>query len=179
LNPLRPDWAALARDPLPASTLWLRIALPCSLGVALALATGSALFNRDWHADWGYSTRLEDAPRVALTALLVSAGAPLLLAAIMQRVAAMYRARPGFAAALRVAVHGSLPLWLAGLTLFLMPMLLLGFPAALMALSHYGAGARALLGIAPGESAEFVGITMLLFAVLLSIGGAALSWSLP
>ncbi|MFN0160029.1 MAG: YIP1 family protein [Burkholderiales bacterium] len=172
---LRPDWAEIAHRRDPVARLWLRIALPYSAGVGIALYLGSAIFNRDWHQMWGYSMGAADALRVGLGALSLSAAAPLVLAAVMQRLARMYRQRPDYAAAFRVAVHAARPLWLAGLTLFLMPMFIVGMLAALISLSQCGAGACALLGIKQEESTEFVGISILVFAIVLSRGGMTVS----
>lgn len=172
---LRPDWAAIAGAREAVTRLWLCIALPHAAGVGVAFYLGSAFFNRDWHPVWGYSTSAADALRVGLGAFLIAAAAPLVLAAVMQRLARMYRQEPDYAAAFRVAVHAARPLWLAGLTLFLMPMFVIGMLAALLSLAQCGAGAAALLGIRPDESTEFVGISILAFAIVLSLGGMMVS----
>jgi hypothetical protein len=93
----------------------------------------------------------------------------------MQRLARMYRQHPDYGTAFRVAVHAARPLWLAGLTLFLMPMFIVGMLAALISLSQCGAGAGALLRIKPDESTEFIGISVLVFAIVLSLAGMTVS----
>ena len=87
----------------------------------------------------------------------------------------MYRSSRNYQDALKVATFGAVPVMLAGATLLLPVMALVGVVALVHSLFLFWLGAKQVLHVDRGEQAEFVGIAMLLLSVAATIAGAAAS----
>lgn len=171
----RTGWDAIAARPHTASALNTRLILPGSLISALAVTAGITWFNREWNADFGYSAPASQALSIGLATLILSVIYALVLAAAFTGVGRMYRSRTGYLAGLTLAAYGSLPVWIAGAFMFLLPATLLGMLAFVYACLLYSHGAHTLLGIDEGESPEFVAISLLLAAIVMTLLGMAAS----
>ncbi len=164
---------AIAAQPDPPGRLFVHLILPGATVSALAATAGVAWFNRDWNADFGYSAPPQQALAIGLAVWLFSTLYPLLLAWVFARCAALYRGGGNYAAALALAAHGTVPVWIAGACLFFMPAVLLGMPAFLYACLLYSNGASTLLGVREDDTAQLVAVTLLLTAILMSALGMA------
>jgi hypothetical protein len=72
-----------------------------------------------------------------------------------------YRRRRQWLAAFAVFVIGAVPLYVAGLSLLLLPGILLVLVAFFISFVWWTTGARELLGVPHGEAIEFVTMTVL------------------
>lgn len=74
-----------------------------------------------------------------------------------------------------MAAYGALPLLLAGGTLLLPMMAILGLAGLMHSVYLFWLGAREVLGVRRSEQAEFIGIAMVMLFVASTIAGAAAS----
>jgi len=153
--------------------LWI---LPFSLIAPVTMAIGATVFDQAWNPALGYPMRGQDIYPAALSTFLLSVFAVFMLAGILRWVASLYGPKPGFMPALKVAVFGSVPVWVASALLFLMPMIIVVMFAFLYSCYQYYVGASKMLGIAADRAAEFVAVSMLFLSLALMLAGAAGSW---
>ena len=165
----RSGWGAIAARPHSASALIMRLILPGSLVSALAVTAGITWFNRDWHDDFGYSAPASQALSIGFATLALSALYALVLAGVFTLTGKMYRSRGSYVQALLLVAYGTLPVWIAGAFMFLMPAALLGMLVFVYACLIYSQGAHAVLGIAESETTEFVAISLLLAALVMTV----------
>jgi hypothetical protein len=97
------------------------------------------------------------------------------LAGIFVLIAPMYGSSRNYRDALKVATFGAVPVMLAGATLLLPVMAIIGVVALVHSLFLFWLGAKEVLHVRRGEQAEFVGISMLLLSAASGIAGAAAS----
>ena len=164
-------WHAIAAQPIAASALLMRLIVPGSLVSTLAVTVGITWFNRDWHPDFGYSPAADQALSIGLATLLLSVAYALVLAAVFTRIGKMYGSRGGYAQALLLVAYGTLPVWIAGAFMFLMPAALLGMLGFVYACLLYSQGSHVVLGVAESETTEFVAISLLLAAIVMTVLG--------
>ena len=119
-------WNAIAAQPIAAGALIMRLIVPGSLACALAVTAGITWFNRDWNPDFGYSPATDQALSIGLATLVLSVAYALVLAAVFTRIGKMYGSRDGYAHALALVAYGTLPVWISGAFMFLLPAALLG-----------------------------------------------------
>jgi len=132
-----------------------------ALGVALAAETGVRVFNAEWHPVLGYSARPDrEGTRFALLWLALVL-APFAQAAVGCLLLPLYRRPRRWREALAVFVVGTVPLYVAGLSLVLLPGILLVLVAFFVSFVWWTAGACELLGVPRGEGIEFVTVTLL------------------
>ncbi len=165
----RSGWGAIAARPHSASALIMRLIFPGSLVSALAVTAGITWFNREWHDDFGYSAPAGQALFIGCATLTLSVIYALVLAGVFTLIGKMYRSRGSYAQALLLVAYGTLPVWIAGAFMFLMPAALLGMLAFVYACLLYSHGAHVLLGIADSETTEFVAISLLLAAIVMTV----------
>jgi len=164
-------WTHLRSRPRSVSNLMLGVALPFALVVAIAVQVGISVFNSDWSADWGYNPDPIFGRATAPMAFVVAFAGPLLLAAMFTLLAPLCGGRSDFEASVNLAVHGAIPLWLAGCTLFFMPGLVLCMFAVAHTFFLLAQGARILLGTDLEDSAQLVlGAVLCTWVVLLFMG---------
>jgi len=141
------------------------------------LAIGATVFDQAWSPALGYRVLPRGIYPVVLGAFLSSVAAVFMLAGIFSWIAPFFGPKPSFMPALKVAVFGSVPMWLASALLFLMPMIIAVMFAFFFSCYHYYLGVAKVLGVAADRAAEFVGISMLLLSLTLMLAGAAGSWA--
>lgn len=155
-----------------AALALLAIALLGGLGVAVATEIGVRTFNTDWNYVAGYSTQSARGygPFLLLWALaaLMSIAQGLFGALLLP----MYGRSRDWMGGLAVAVLGSVPVYVAGLGLVLLPGILLVCLAFLVSCAWWGSGARLLLGIPSGEAADHVVASFIAGSLALTIASA-------
>ncbi len=174
----RPDaaWSGIAGERVTLDGLLRMWILPFSLIAPVMLAIGVTVFDQAWNSALGYRVLPRGIYPVVLTTFLSSVAAVFMLAAIFSWIAPAFGPKPGFMPALKVAVFGSVPLWLASALLFLMPMIIAVLFAFLYSCYQYYIGVAKVLGIAADRAAEFVAISLLLLSLALMLAGSAGSW---
>jgi hypothetical protein len=130
------------------------------LAVALAAETGVRVFNTEWSPVFGYSARPDD-DGARLRLLWVGlASAPWVQAAVGGMILPLYGVPRRWLVALAVAVVGTVPLYVAGLALILLPGIMLVLLAFSVSFVWWTTGACELLDVPRGESTEFVTVTV-------------------
>jgi hypothetical protein len=168
-------WEAIARAPLGARDLILGIALPLSLLPAVGTLVGMTVMAPALGPAHGYLLGGDRAMPAVLTTLVASMATVFVLAGVFVALAPMYRSRRDYLAALNVAVLGAAPLWLAGILLVLPALALVSLVAFCHSAYLYYVGAGEVLRVEADSRADFVGISMVLIAVLSTFAGAAAS----
>lgn len=164
-------WEVIAAERIGNARLIGAWILPFSLLAAGAVTLGIAVFNREWDETFGYSLGPERAWDVGRTTLLTAMASTLVLAAVFRQLGGIYQSSRDFNAALKVAVFGTVPIWLVGALLFFMPMVVPGMFAFIYSCVLYGIGARTVLGVKERDINEFVGIALLFSAIALTALG--------
>ena len=95
------------------------------------------------------------------------------LAGIFVLLAPLYGSSRDYRKALEVATYGAVPVLLAGATLVLPVMALVGLVGLVHSLYVWWLGVRRVLAVKPGHQAEFIGIAMVLLFVASTLAGAA------
>jgi hypothetical protein len=170
------DGIAAQFESAPASAIH-RALLTMVLGALVAAGAaelGARVFNIHWNVDLGVLTRPGGVFSPFAFTFAAALAWPLLLAALMGALLPLFRQPRRWRAALLVAVHGALPLYLTGATLMFFAATLLLLIAFVLSGFWWAAGARRLLGIGPRESAEFIGVTVLGAIILSQFVGAML-----
>ena len=169
----RDEWGRIAKEDIAFGVLIRRYILPLSLLAPVASVVGMTFFDATWDARHGYRVpeqAIVAAGATTLFALILSVFA---LAGIFVLIAPMYGSSRNYRDALKVATFGAVPVMLAGATLLLPVMAIVGVEALVHSLFLFWLGASEVLHVRRGEQAEFVGISMLLLSVVSTIAGAA------
>ena len=169
------EWDRIAAERISVDQLLRRVILPFSLLAPVATVIGMKTFDRDWDPLHGYLVPPEQIFAAGATTYFASVASIFLLAAIFVLLAPMFGARRDYVAALKVAAYGAIPVFLAGATLLLPVMAMVGMVAVCHTLYLYWHGARRVLQVKEGSQSEFVGISVLLLAVASVVAGAAAS----
>lgn len=125
-------------------------------GIALASEVGVRVFNTDWHPIAGYSVQPSRTWSTFFSLWLLYALAPLVQGLSGAWLLTLYRRPRQWRAALAVSVVGMTPIYLAGLSLVLLPGILLVCVAFLISCMWWSSGCEELLGVPSGESADYV-----------------------
>lgn len=169
------EWRTIATTPVSVDRLIRRTIVPLSILPVLATVFGMCFFDADWSFTFGFLVPRDEIFRAGVTTLFCSMGSVFALAAIFCVIAPLYRSRRSYTLALNLATFGALPVWLSG-ALLVMPALAL---VSLFALFHtlylYFVGARVVLGVEADSRADFVGISLVLLAVISTVVGAVIS----
>lgn len=169
------EWDRIAHEDTTYGTLVRRYIIPLSLLAPIATVVGMSVFDATWDAKQGYQVPAHEilaAGTATLFALILSVFA---LAGIFVLIAPMYGSSRNYRDALKVATFGAVPVMLAGATLLLPVMAIVGVVALVHSLFLFWLGAKEVLHVRRGEQAEFVGISILLLSVVSTIAGAAAS----
>lgn len=174
---LRPAdaWERVAEEPASVDDLLRRVILPYALLAPIATGIGMTMFDARWDPLHGYQVAPDRIFATAATTYFSIVASILALAAIFVRLAPAFGTSASYRAALNVAAFGSLPMLLAGATLLLPVMAIVGLLALCHTMFLYWVGARAVLGVAAGDRSEFVGISLLLLSAFSVVAGAAAS----
>jgi hypothetical protein len=173
LSLLEPDalWQTVQqRLQRPGALGWLlMIPVVGGFGVALAADVGVRVFDSEWSAVFGYTARPDvDGARFRMLWAALAL-APLLQGAVGALLLGFYSQPRRWRAALAVAVVGTVPVYVSGLAMVLLPgivIVLIGFCASVV---WWATGARDLLGVPAPECAEFVVATLFVVAAALML----------
>ncbi len=138
------------------------LALAGSFVVAVASEIGVRFFNTDWDSTFGYAVQRDRGwqPFFALwggfTIATIVQG---LIGAALLKIYSKPRAG---CASVAVAIIGSIPMYVTGVTLVLLPGILLFAIAFLISCGWWASGNRRLLGLTYGESPEHVAVSLML-----------------
>ena len=169
------EWDRIAAERTSIDVLVRHFILPLALLAPISSYIGIRWFNATWDADMGFLVPAHEALAAATTTLVATIGSVFALAGIFVLLAPLYGSARDYRMALSVATFGAVPILLAGATLFLPVMALVGLAGLTHSLYLYWLGARKVLHVAPGHQAEFVGISLLLLIVASTLAGAAAS----
>jgi hypothetical protein len=169
------EWDRIAAEDTSIDALLARVLLPLSLLAPAATMIGMATFDRAWDPLHGYLVPSDQIFAAGATTFFASVGSVFALAAIFVLIAPLYGSSRDYRAAFRVAVYGAIPVLLAGATLVLPAMAIVGMVAVCHTLFLYWLGAARVLAVAADHRTEFVGIAMLLLAAASVVLGAGAS----
>ena len=153
----------------------LALAFSGAFGIAFACEIGVRYLNTDWNYGLGYSVQRgrDWQPFFALWAGV--AIAPIVQGLVAVALLKIYLRPLRWRRGVAVAIIGSIPMYVTGLSLVLLPGILLFAVAFLISCSWWASGNRRLLGISDSESAEHVAVSLTISGVLMMLGSAALS----
>jgi len=171
----RAEWERIARESTTVDELLRRYILPLAALAPIATTIGMRMFDRTWDPVHGYLVPRESIFAAAAATYFASIASIFALAGIFVLIAPMFHCQRDFRAALKVATYGAIPVLLAGATLVLPAMAMVGVAALCHTLFLYWLGADRVLHVRDGERAEFVGISMVLLGFASVITGAIAS----
>ncbi len=171
----RKEWDVIAHEDTSVDSLLRRYILPLSLLAPIATVIGMKVFDTQWDADAGYKVPPQEIFAAGATTLFGSIASVFTLAGIFVLLAPLYRSSRDYRAALKVATFGAVPVLLAGATLFLPVMAIVALVGLCHSLFLFWLGAHQVLHVDRANQAEFVGVAMLLLAVVSTLAGAAAS----
>lgn len=154
--------------------LLIAIALVGGLVIALATEIGVRYFNTDWHYVAGYSAQAKRSWAPFFALWTVAAAAPFVLGAASTYLLKFYARQRRWLRGIAVGVIGTIPTYVAGTSLILLPGMLLVVIAFLISCSWWGSGSRRLLGVRDTESAEYVAVSLAIAGALLVLLSAAI-----
>jgi hypothetical protein len=167
------EWDLIARETTSIDTLLRRYILPLALLAPIATVIGMKTFDREWDPVHGYIVPPDRIFATGATTYFAIIASIFVLAAIFTLVVPMFGAARNYVAALKVATYGAIPVMLAGATLLLPVMAIVGFVGMCHTLYLYWLGARRILDVPKGSEAEFVGISIVLLTLVSALAGAA------
>ncbi len=156
-----------------ALPILLAVALAGGLNIAAATEIGVRNFNTDWNYVAGYGMQPDRgwAPFLALWA--VAAIAPFAQGLVSAYLLKLYVRPRQWLRAMAVAVIGSIPTYVAGLGLILLPGILIVVTAFLVSCAWWSSGGRRLLGVIDSDSADHVAVSLVLSGALLVLLSAS------
>lgn len=167
------EWERIAAEETSVDALLRGYILPLALLAPIATVIGMTLFDHDWDPLHGYLVPPGEIFAAGATTFFGIVGSIFALAAIFCLVAPMFRSPRNYLAALKVATFGSIPVLLAGGTLVLPAMAIVGMVGLCHTLFLFWLGAQQVLKVPAGGGAEYVGISMVLLAFVSAFAGAA------
>jgi hypothetical protein len=171
----RAEWERIAAEPTTVDALLRRYILPLAALAPIATTIGMRTFDRGWDPVHGYLVPPEGIFAAAAATYFATIGSIFALAAIFALIAPMFRCPRDFVRALKVATYGAIPVLLAGATLVLPVMAIVGVVALCHTLYLLWMGAGRVLHVPDGSRAEFVGVSIVLLALASAITGALAS----
>ncbi len=169
------EWELIAREETSVDELIRRFILPLSLLAPAATVIGMKFFDAAWDDDLGYLVPPQDIYAAGATTLFATIVSVFALAAIFVLLAPLYGSSRHYPTALKVATYGAVPVMLAGATLVLPVMAIVGLVGLSHSLFLYWLGARHVLHVHRDHQAEFVGIAMMLLIFASTLAGAMAS----
>ena len=171
----RAEWEKIAAEATTVDMLLRRYILPLAALAPMATTIGMRTFNREWDPVHGYLVPAESIFAASATTYFASVGSVFALAGIFTLVSPMFGCTRDFMRALKVATFGTIPVMLAGATLLLPVMAIVGVVGLCHSLYLLWLGADRVLHVPDGARAEFVGISLVLLALASAVAGAAAS----
>ncbi len=149
------------------------LALAGGFGIALATEIGVRTFNTDWNhvAGYGMQPNRGWAPFFALWT--IAAIGPFVQGLVSAYLLKLYARPRRWLRSIAVAVIGSIPVYVAGPTLVLLPGILIVVIAFLVSCAWWASGSRRLLGVIDGDSADHVACSLVLSGALLVLVSAS------
>jgi hypothetical protein len=169
------EWDVIAAEKTTVDALLRRYILPLSLLAPIATTIGMVEFDASWDPLHGYLVPHEQIFAAVATTFFASIGTLFALAAIWVALAPMYGSSRDYLSALKVSVYGAIPVLLAGATLVLPAMIVVGMAGLCHTVFLYWVGARRVLAVKSEYQTEFIGVSMVLLALASVITGAAAS----
>jgi hypothetical protein len=165
LNVFEPEglWNAVRERVTRRGALGWLLLIPIIGGLAVAIAAeaGVRVFTTEWNAVIGYSARPDDDGARLRLLWAALASAPFVQAATALLILPLYGLRRRARSALAVAVVGAVPLYVAGLSLVLLPGILVVLFAFFVSFVWWTTGVCQLLDVPRAEGLEFVTVTVL------------------
>lgn len=171
---LRPaaEWDLIAEEKTTTDALLRHYILPLALLAPAATVIGMSTFDQGWDPVHGYLVPRDRILATGATTYFAIVGSIFALAAVFAAVVPMFGAARDCAAALRVATYGAIPVMLAGATLVLPVMAIVGVVGLCHSCYLVWLGAQRVLGVPAGSATEFVGISAVLFTLVSAAAGA-------
>ncbi len=169
------EWDAIASEQTSIDTLLRRYILPLSLLAPAATVIGMMVFDADWDPQHGYLVPHDQIFAAGATTFFTSVATVFVLAAIFVAIAPMYGSSRNYLSALKVSVYGAIPVMVAGATLLLPAMIVVALAGVCHTMFLYWVGAKRVLAVSAEHQTEFVGISMVLLALVSVLTGAAAS----
>lgn len=132
-----------------------------ALGVALASELGVRHFNAQWHPVFGYSARPDSEGARFLVLWTALALAPIVQGLVGALLLPLYSRPRRWRAALAAAIVGTVPLYVSGLAMVVLPGLVIVLGGFAVSVVWWAIGARELLEVPASECAEFVAATLI------------------
>ena len=171
----REEWERIAREDSSVDELLRRFILPLSLLAPIASVVGMKVFDAEWDPKLGYLVADKDIFAAAAATLFATIVSVFALAGIFVLIAPLYGSTRDYATALKVATYGAVPVMLAGATLVMPMMAIVGVGALVYSLFLYWLAAKQVLHVGRRHQAEFVGISLMLLIMVSTLAGAAAS----
>jgi hypothetical protein len=118
-------------------------------------------FNSEWHPVFGYSARPDADGSRFLALSFALALAPIVQGLVGALLLPMYSRPRRWRAALAVAIVGTVPLYVSGLAMVVLPGLVIVLGGFALSAVWWTIGARELLVVPASECAEFVAATLI------------------
>ena len=155
----------------------LVVAASGALGIAVACEIGVRVFNTDWNQVFGYTAQRDRGAMPFFTLWIGTTLAPLLQGLVGGTLTKVYAAPPRpyhWQRAMAVAIVGSIPMYVAGLSLIFLPGIMLFAIAFVVSCGWWASGNRGLLGLKYSESPEHVAVSLLISGGLLLLVSASI-----
>ena len=144
-----------------------------AFAVASAAEIGVRVFDSAWNPVFGYSAR-PDADGARFASLWAAlALAPFVQGLVGALVLPLYSRPRRWLAALAVAVVGTVPLYVAGLAIVMLPGIIVVLGGFFVSAVWWARGARELLDVAQAECIEYVAATLVASSALLLLASTA------
>jgi hypothetical protein len=169
------EWDRIAGEATSVDALLRHYILPLALLAPIATVIGMEVFDRTWDPDHGYMVPGDQIFASGAATYFAIVASIFALAAIFALIAPMFGGTRDFLSALKVATYGAIPVLLAGATLLLPAMVIVGMAGLCHTFYLFWLGVRRVLGVPAGGGAEFVGISMVLLSFASVLAGAAAS----
>jgi len=150
--------------------LWLALialAIAGALGVALACEIGVRHFNTDWNYALGYTVQRGRSWQPFIGLWLGLSMASVLQGLVAAALLPVYSKPRQWIRAMAVSIVGWLPMYVAGLSLMLLPAILLFAIAFLISCAWWANGNRRLLGLGFSEAPEHIAVTLVISGALM------------
>ncbi len=167
------EWDRIAGETTSVDALLRHYILPLALLAPIATVIGMEIFDRTWDPEHGYTVPGDQIFASGAATYFAIIASIFALAGIFALIAPMFGGVRDYLSALKVATFGAIPVLLAGATLLLPAMAIVGLAGLCHTVYLFWLGVRRVLGIAAGGEAEFVGISMVLLSLVSVCAGAA------
>ena len=167
------EWDLIAEETTSVDALLRGYILPLALLAPIATMIGMKIFDREWDPLQGFLVPPDEIFAAGATTFFAIVASIFALAAIFALIAPMFGSARDYLAALKVATYGAIPVLLAGATLVIPAMAIVGMVGTCHTLFLYWLGVHRVLKVPAGGGAEFVGISIVLLAFVSVLAGAA------